>query len=73
MCFSTRVDMFLHLVEATLEFLNSYPCTTLFFTRVASKMNIVASVNCSSCLVCFLIRVAHEPQAPYTRIGKKAK
>ena len=37
-------------------------------------MNIVASVNCSSCQVTFfLIRVAHEPQAPYTRIGKKAK
>ena len=73
MCFSTRVAMFSHLVEATLEFLNRYGCIALFFTRVASKMNIVASVNCSSCQVTFLIMVAHEPQAPYTRIGKKAK
>ena len=31
MCFSTRVAMFSHLVEATLEFLNSYGCTTLFY------------------------------------------
>ena len=73
MCFSTGVDMFSHLVEAALEFLNSYGCTALLFTRVASKMNMVSSVKCSSCQVCFLIRVAHEPQAPYTRIGKKAK
>lgn len=37
MCFSTRVDMFSHLVEATLEFLNSYGCTALFLPELLQK------------------------------------
>ena len=37
MCFSTRVAMFSHLVEVTVEFLSRYACTALFLPELLQK------------------------------------